>query len=102
MSVENKGDITPEVQQVINERHESMDALADEKLPHLTARQECYKRIIGSAKDHMEAYYRRYPERAVDERSKDAEDWTLRALRDSFDIMDEYNIDFRESKREGN
>jgi hypothetical protein len=80
------------VENAISEKADSIEALAADKLPLLTARQECYKRIIGSAKEHMEAYYRRFPERAVDERSKDAEAWSLATLREAFNILDEYEI----------
>ena len=72
------------------------DALEPIKRKHaLTARQDAYTRLIELIKTQISAYYTRYPERALDERSKDVEDWLIRGLHDSLSILDEYEIEYR-------
>lgn len=62
----------------------------------LTARQDCYKRIIEHTKNTLTAYYTRYPERATDERGRDGQDWLIRGLRDGMHILDEYDIEYKD------
>lgn len=90
-----KDDPTPvEVRQAVEIKLGHIDLIAQQKLIPLTARQECYKRIVALVKRQLESYYRRYPERSVDERSKDAEDWSIRGIRDILSILDTYDIKY--------
>lgn len=83
-----------EVAQAVETKLGHIQAVAASKLSPLSARQDCYRRIIELMKRQLEAYYRRYPERSVDERSKDAEDWSIRGIRDIISVLDSYVIEY--------
>lgn len=84
------------VKEIVAEKVKQVDdAVESIKRKHeLTARQDAYTRIIELIKTRISAYYARYPERALDERSHDVEDWLVRALHDSLGILDEYEIEY--------
>lgn len=83
------------IESAINEKKEHVEEIAQPRMEKISARQEAYKRIVDATKRGMENYYRRWPERALDERSRDAEEASLHGLRDIFTILDGYVISFR-------
>lgn len=87
-------DMPPEAKHVTEAKVEALDELAEAKAP-LGAREVCYRRCINHIKRCIADYYRRYPERAVDERSKDAEEWSFNAFRDVLHILDQFDIAFK-------
>lgn len=54
--------------------------------------QELRQRIVEMVKRQLEAYYVRHPERANDQRSKDANDASFNGLRLLFALLDQYTI----------
>jgi hypothetical protein len=80
---------------VIESKKLHIDETASLRVENLSARQEAYQRIVNATKHGMEAYYKQFPSRAIDERSLDAEKWSLNGLRAIFSILDEYTISFR-------
>lgn len=83
------------VEAAIEEKKDHLDQVAAAPIAKATARQEAYQRIIDSTKTGMAEYYQRYPSRAIDDRSQDAEQWSLNGLRAIFRILDDYQIIFR-------
>lgn len=73
---------------------EKLDQIAQDKAP-LSAKTQAYRRIINIVKRGLTAYYTRYPERATDERSKDAEDWSIRGIEDVMRVLDDYVIEYK-------
>lgn len=55
-------------------------------------RQVCYKRIRDAMQHGLQMYYRQFPERLLDERSKAAMKDSIIGLNQILDILDEYDI----------
>lgn len=83
------------VKAVINDRQEKVDQVVQPSLDRMTAREEAYTRIVTMMKASIEAYLLQHPDRAVDQRSKDAEKESLDGLTKIFAILDEYLISYR-------
>lgn len=59
-------------------------------------RAACYHRIRGVMKAGISAYYREFPQRLNDQRSKHAIDHSLRGLTRIFAVLDDYDIRLRQ------
>lgn len=59
------------------------------------ARERCYEEIILSVQGGLERYYREFPERLDDARSKDAHQWSMRGADRILKILDKYEISDR-------
>jgi hypothetical protein len=57
-----------------------------------TARTTCYQEIRICMKDGIAKYYKKYPERLLDERSKEAIDRSMDGLQCIFQVLDKYQI----------
>jgi hypothetical protein len=77
---------------VIESKKSHIDEIAAPRIENLSARQEAYQRIVNATKRGMAEYYNQFPSRAIDERSLDAEKWSLNGLRAIFGILDDYTI----------
>lgn len=94
----NKGKLPEQLlESVIEEKKSHIDEVIAPRVDKLSAKQEAYKRIVEHTKQQMAEYYEKYPERAVDDRGKDAEEESLRGLRGIFDILDDYIIAYADT-----
>lgn len=80
---------------VIEDKKEKLDSVIQPTLAKLTARQEAFKRIVDMAKKDMEDYLLAHPERATDQRNKDAELASIQGIKKIFEILDDYEISYR-------
>jgi hypothetical protein len=80
---------------VIEDKQQRVEQVVAPKIEKLDARQEAYQKIVNIMKADIEAYLIAHPERATDQRSKDAEQASLAGLKKIFNILDEYMILFK-------
>lgn len=80
------------IKNAIDAKKEHIETAQQPRLERINARREAYQRMVDCAKKGMEEYYKKFPERAVDVRSQDAENWSINGLSAIFDILDEYYI----------
>lgn len=80
---------------VIEDKQQKIEDIATPRLEKLDARQEAYQRIVDMMKLKIGAYLLKHPERASDQRSRDAEAESLEGLQEIFNILDGYLISFR-------
>lgn len=92
---ENKPPNQEIVKAVVEQKRQKIDSVVAERIGKLTARRESYRRIRDLVKRDVSEYYDRYPERALDDRARDDEDYLVRGLRNIFIILDDYMISFR-------
>lgn len=74
-----------------------LEQLAQEVVP-ITAKQQAFRRIVNVMKRGMKEYYARFPERATDDRSKDAESASVNGLRDILRILNDYSIEYQDGE----
>jgi len=62
------------------------------------ARTECYQGVRDCMKEGIQAYYREYPDRLLDERSKLAIEHSMVGLKRIFEVLDHYLIGYRDDE----
>lgn len=87
------------VDKIVSDR---VDRLHKETEPHMhysDGHKDLAKRIVDVMRKSIVAYYQRYPDRALDERGRDNEEWNIWRTREILTLLDDYDIAFRvESK----
>ena len=58
----------------------------------LSAQERCYAEIVNEATEGLARYYREYEERIDDQRSKDAQEWSMRGVKRILKVLDKYEI----------
>lgn len=80
--------------QVIEDKNKKIEHIIEPVMEKMDARQEAYNRMVNVVKLDFKDYYERFPERSVDQRSKDSEAASISGLEKLFAILDEYDISF--------
>jgi hypothetical protein len=87
--------MTGEQENHIKRIGESIEEAANSVAPQLMANHALGRRIVNVFKHEFIEYYKRHPDRAGDERSRDNEDWITRALHDALQLLVEYDIKYK-------
>jgi hypothetical protein len=90
--------MTGEQENHIKRISEHIEDAANSVAPQLIASHALGRRIVNIFKQEFIAYYKRHPDRAGDERSRDNEEWITRALHDSLQLLAEYAISYKQER----
>lgn len=64
-------------------------------LAHSDGHKDLARRIVDCMRNSIIAYYNRYPDRALDERGRDNEEWNIWRVKEILLLLDDYNISIK-------
>lgn len=86
--------VPAEVKQEVKDKIARIDQVGQQEAP-MPARAHLKRRIIMVMKQGMAEYYAHHPERATDQRSHDAEDYSIHGIQAILRLIDEYQISYK-------
>jgi hypothetical protein len=88
-----------EVKQSVDEKVDKLTTEVESSIPPPSASRDLAKRMVETYRNSIIDYYRMFPERSLDQRGKDNEEWNIIRLKQLLALLDDYEIVFKRDRR---